>query len=857
VNATSELLAWAAGLPGWQRDLLARLAEVTELSTEAAGEVRANLLHARGGPVSSHPLQVPPLELFDAVDPPPEGRRIAALGDLENVNALAPGSRLDFAAGGLTVLYGENAVGKSGYCRVFKRLGHSAGPVAEILRDIFGPAAPGPQAVTVWVREVDGSVESRRLDLASPDPAALPLISVFDADGAENYVTRTNTISFTPAPLLIFDRLVRAQRGLREELEAEVEALRRTEVDLAEFDVETEVGRLVGSLDAATDAERLRAAATLTAADRQKIDELRGLQGPDPTELGRRATRAEVEARSARTLAVALGALRDVTDDNFAQRFADARLLTERKVAAASAAREVAFAAQPIAAVGEPVWQELWEAARRFHEHALPGSASFPPRSHGELCPLCLQELSPQAAERFANFEEFVKGTTAAEAATAQRAYAAELARLDPALLAPARPEFLDSLGSYDASLADRVKAFVDAADSRLGQLRASPPEALSTLPAAPLAGLESFATARETHAATLRDDGAVRSAAAELAELEAASLLAGRLDPILAWLATLGEIAVLEGALAALRTNAISTAQRRIAKQVITDELGRAFGDELRGLGIEEVEIDIDPSGELGNTVVKLCFPNAPGDPSLGEVLSKGEQRAAALAFFLAELGAGGGGGPIVLDDPVSSLDDPHRGRVAERLLAEAADRQVIVFTHDLVFFVALEQGSEADPVLDYGVQQIWRAGDQIGLSSPDAPWPGQSVKKRIGHLRKRLQEFPSAVEIGPEAHRREVKGWYEELRETWERMVEEILLNGVVVRFRAGVETQRLAAVPDLTVARRAAVVAGMKRCSLFTHDEAPAAERAGQRMGDDLETLVNFVDDIRKPTEKLSDS
>lgn len=849
MNATSELLAWAGGLPGWQRDLLARLAEVTELSAEAAGEVRANLLQACGGPVSQHPLRVPPLELFDAVEPPPEERRIAALGDLENVNALVPGSRLDFAAGGLTVLYGENAVGKSGYCRVFKRLGRSADPVAEILRDIFGPAA-GSQAVTVWVREAEGSVEPHRLDLAAPDPAALPLISVFDAEGAENYVTRTNTIAFTPAPLLIFDRLVRAQLALRKRLEQEVEALQATEVDLAEFDPDTEVGQLLASLDAATDPGHLRAAAELTEADQERIIELRGLQGPDPAELRRRATRAEVEGRSARALATALRALDGVTDDDFADRLSTARVLAERKAAAATTAREAAFAAQPIDAVGEPVWQELWEAARRFHEHALPGSDPFPPHTHGELCPLCLQELSPQAAERFAGFEEFVKGTTAAEAAAAQRAYAADLGRLDPALLTPAHPEFLDSLGSYDTSLARAVNTFVDAAELRLAQLRTSPPSALAPLPAAPLAELETFAAARDAHAAALRDDGAIREATTELAELEAASLLAGRLDPILGWLVTLGEIAVLKDALAALRTNAISTAQRRVAKEVLTDELRRAFADELRILGLEEVEIDIDPSGELGNTVVKLCFSTAPGDPSLGEVLSKGEQRAAALAFFLAELGAGGGGGPIVLDDPVSSLDDPHRARVAGRLLAEAADRQVIVFTHDLVFFVALEQGSEAAPTLDYGVQQIWRAGDQIGLSSPDAPWPGQRVKKRIGHLRKRLQEFPAAAEIGPEAHRREVKSWYEELRESWERAVEEVLLNEVVLRLRSGVETQRLAEVPDLTVERRAAVVAGVKRCSLFTHDEAPAAERAGQRMADDLRALATFVDDIRKP-------
>ena len=562
MSSTRELLAWAAGLPDWQRDLLARLAEVTELSPEAASQVRANLLHASGGSPSPHPLRVPPLALFDAIDPEPETRRIAALAELENVNAIAPDSRLDFAAGGLTVLYGENAVGKSGYCRVFKRLGRSADPVAEILRDVFGPGGEGPQSASVMVLDADGVPTTHRLDLAAPDPAVLPLISVFDADGAENYVTRTNTITFTPASLLIFDRLVRAQIALRTGLQEEIAALRATQVDLAEFNAETAVGRLLASLSAETDPERLREAATLSEADRRRIGELRALQGPEPAELTGRAIRAEVETRSARALAATLRALQATTSDDFAARLATARLLAERKSAAAATARELAFAAQPMAAVGEPVWQELWEAARRFQEHAGAGLTPFPPLAHGELCPLCLQELSPQARLRFASFEEFVKGTTAAEATQAQAAYAAVLARLDPELLVPARPDFLESLRSYDVALASAVKAFVDAAELRLGQLTARPQVALSPLPEPPLDELERFAVARAAHAAELRDDEAIRAAAATLAELEAAAQLGKRLDPILAWLATLKQVEVLEVAIKALKTNSISATQ-------------------------------------------------------------------------------------------------------------------------------------------------------------------------------------------------------------------------------------------------------------------------------------------------------
>jgi wobble nucleotide-excising tRNase len=67
---------------------------------------------------------------------------------------------------------------------------------------------------------------------------------------------------------------------------------------------------------------------------------------------------------------------------------------------------------------------------------------------------------------------------------------------------------------------------------------------------------------------------------------------------------------------------------------------------------------------------------------------LSEGEQRALALAGFLTEVALTDGSGPIVVDDPVSSLDRDRSAQVADRLAEEAMQRQVVVFTHDIIFF-------------------------------------------------------------------------------------------------------------------------------------------------------------------------
>src|SRR6202030_4140507 len=76
--------------------------------------------------------------------------------------------------------------------------------------------------------------------------------------------------------------------------------------------------------------------------------------------------------------------------------------------------------------------------------------------------------------------------------------------------------------------------------------------------------------------------------------------------------------------------------------------------------------------------------------------VLSEGEQTCVAIAAFLAELATASHRSALVFDDPISSLDHKWRDRVAKRLVAEAKVRQVIVFTHDLIFLNDIEDAAE-----------------------------------------------------------------------------------------------------------------------------------------------------------------
>jgi hypothetical protein len=849
MTVAEQLIQWVSDLPDWQQDLVARLAEVSDLDADELKEVRATLLAAFGGPDSEVLRRRVSAEALAPADARSFAPRIRAVESLKNVNALAPGRRLEFAEDGLSVVYGENAAGKSGYCRVFKRVCRSVDRDATVLRNVFNPGS-GPQKATFEVVDPGGAVRSIELDLAEEPPAEFGTISVFDAECADNYVTKANTIAFTPEPLLIFDRLVRAQASLKAELEAEVADLRGTAPDLEEFDAETPTGALVRGLSSQTDPDAVSAAARLSEKNRARLTELRAAGGTDSGEVARLAARADTDAASARTLQGSLRNLDAVVNGQNVSRLSGLRSNAEAKAKAAELARSKAFDGQPMAAVGDAVWHELWQAARRFYEHSTGVEGSFPPTAHGDSCPLCLRPLDDQTRERFANFEEFVRSTTAAEAKAATDAERDARGQLDQGLVAACRTEFLEFLRAERGQLATAIEAYLEAASMRLERLQVHDSD-LPILPELPSPDLEAYAVERTERAVELRNDTARTAAERELAELIAREQLSKRLEPILAWRDKQAQIALREEAIGALGTRGITQAQKRIAAEVITEALRDALREELDLLGLEDVAIDLDSSGERGRTVVRLSFGDAADEPPV-RVLSKGEQRAAALAFFLAEVRVSGSDGGIVLDDPVSSLDEPRRHAVAARLAAEAAERQVIVFTHDLVLFVRLDKLGNDEGGPPYKVQQVWR-GSEVGLTSADAPWPGQNVKARIAYLRRRVDDFPDAEKLGPEGFRREVKGWYEQLRETWERAVEEVLFHDVIQRFRPSVETHRLKRAPELTSERRKAVEHGVERCSAFIHDEAPAGEATRERLQEDLNAIKGFVDEIRKPAKQ----
>jgi hypothetical protein len=88
----------------------------------------------------------------------------------------------------------------------------------------------------------------------------------------------------------------------------------------------------------------------------------------------------------------------------------------------------------------------------------------------------------------------------------------------------------------------------------------------------------------------------------------------------------------------------------------------------------------------------IALCF-HGKDQPSPRLTLSEGHRNSLGLCVFFALAKKGGLNHPLVLDDVVTSFDREHRSFVADLLKQEFPDTQVIIFTHDLEWYVELRR--------------------------------------------------------------------------------------------------------------------------------------------------------------------
>lgn len=158
--------------------------------------------------------------------------------------------------------------------------------------------------------------------------------------------------------------------------------------------------------------------------------------------------------------------------------------------------------------------------------------------------------------------------------------------------------------------------------------------------------------------------------------------------DNIKLWLKIDDEIVNLEKIKSKITTTSISTLSKTAHNELLTENLKVSFKSELDKLGHTNLNVSLIEAGTskgVANTKLEICKNN-----KITDILSEGEQKAVAIAMFLAELSFKEEPYPIVFDDPVTSLDNNVMKSFVERVLE--LNNQIIIFTHNAYFLSLIE---------------------------------------------------------------------------------------------------------------------------------------------------------------------
>jgi wobble nucleotide-excising tRNase len=222
-----------------------------------------------------------------------------------------------------------------------------------------------------------------------------------------------------------------------------------------------------------------------------------------------------------------------------------------------------------------------------------------------------------------------------------------------------------------------------------------------------------------------------------ELHELQDRAWLATILTEVEQEIERVKKVAAFNWAIGQTDTTRITRKTTELSETLVTGTMRDAFAAEVNALGLADRRIElVQDQSSYGTTRFKVALVRNPNE-KVGRVLSEGEHRCIALAAFLAELSTENSASGLVFEDPVSSLDHNYRDVVASRLISEAATgRQLIIFTHDIGFFMLLDELAREKQVPTH-YQTINRTAESAGICESGNPAKTQSVPTLLAACR------------------------------------------------------------------------------------------------------------------------
>lgn len=333
-----------------------------------------------------------------------------------------------------------------------------------------------------------------------------------------------------------------------------------------------------------------------------------------------------------------------------------------------------------------------------------------------------------------------------------------------------------------------------------------------------------------------------------KIKELHVEKLLCSSINALISNIETLKFYKEIEKAESCSNSQSITKKSNELANELLSEDYIKRFNTELKKLtrGLVRVKLKQQRAGK-GKVPFKVELLGAEEDKvSPIDVLSEGENRVVSLAAFFAESSGRNEECPLIVDDPISSLDYSYEESVISRLVEAAKHRQVIVFTHRISMAVGINEIAKKLDV-NYTELRISGRGKEKGVPVTSAEYGGKALASVKNLLNKNIAQIKK-LDINDPIYDERVHYVCQQMRIIVEKSVEDVLLNEVVKRFRRDIKTKGvIAKLADISVDDCNLIDGLMTRYSYYDHsmsDETPLTEFSIEDIEGDATRLRDWI-------------
>ena len=787
----NEVKKFANEFPYWIKYLANKILSGNEISQNDIDETYLYLLEDLGITEKTTRTEITLSGLHDNERDYYSNLMLSKLENVEGVNALLEGQSIEFSPN-LTIIYGSNGSGKSGYTRLLKNVFYSKSK-EKILSNIYSTDIVKPVNAN-FIFKSEGNEIS--VSYNNNDHSIFEQFSVFDGKSAVKHIESKNEFEFKPAGLNFFGKFADALSHVEKKLNNEVTIKQQgTNINnlLMLFDGNSEVTEAIQAINTDKGFENLSKIASYTEKNTKEKESVQKKY----EELQIASTKKDQEIRNLKTIKKLLLQVKQSVE-KFNQYFSNEMFeKANQAIIECLEKEEIAknegvenFKTDNLNGIGTSEWKNFILSAEKFALLQENGNSHYP--KNEDHCLFCQQKLSEPAQKLIINYRKFIESVSEKKAAELQNKLnkAKKLYDdLDFNLFPPNNILTNWLIENYPIEL-EIIKHSIEKQQILAKKICSDIQNKVVNEKVGVLIETNIFETIEIEldKSLTILNTGnqfkeleRLRNSIINLEHKEKLSLHFPKFENYFNM-----QVWLNKASKANFPKQKITLKEKELSSKYFSENYVSIFNNECQKLN-GDFGIEINRTSTAGKSYRQLRLKGK--NPNT--ILSEGEQKVIATADFLAEMKLSEINRGIIFDDPVTSLDDKRKNEIATRLVEEAELRQVIIFTHDLVFVSNLLSKCEQQEAefLCHWIENI--DGKNPGAIYLNNAPSYEKDYKTSGKAQNYLNE---AKKSNPQQREEKIKNGFAALRTSYEAQVVFGLFKGVVQRFNERVSIESL---------------------------------------------------------------